>query len=256
MSEETVRGQVCEKDEGSQAPRLSSVLTSIPRGNGYGPWWGTADGRWLYAEITERLGSPVAGAVNRAYGVDYCAVDVANTAVTLLAQDLLPRYILKSRSPWAYLAAALKRELIKEAGPHFRVELNDELLGPDRGQDRPATTLDEAVDATVACLQETAPAPGLHTVVSYLADRGAARISHAYTEAAAAPELRAHGLSREEILAVANAVLGSRRGGASVIAGFLADPAFAPSDSIPHRKALKKYRARMARINAEESLVG
>ena len=247
---------MCEQDDGSQASRLASVLADIPRGPAYGPWWGTSDGQWLYGEITDRIGSSLASAVNRAYGVDYCAADVANTAVTVLAQDLLPRYILKSRSPWAYLASALKRELLKDAGAHFRVELSDEHLAAVRKPERPETTLSEAVDATVACLQEAAPAPGLHSVVSYLADRGAARISHAYTDAAASPELRAHGLGRDEILAVANAVLGSRRGGASVIAGFLSDPGFTPSDSIPHRKALKKYRARMARINAEESLVG
>lgn len=247
---------MCEQDEGSQTPRLTSVLSTIPHGPGYGSWWGTADGQWLYTEITERIGNTLACTVNRTYGVDYCAADVANTAVTVLAQDLLPRYILKSLNPWAYLASALKRELIKDAGAHFRVELSDEHLGTLRQPERPATSMSAAVDATVACLQETAPATGLHSVVDYLADRGGARISHAYTDAAADAELQAQGLTREEILAIANAVLGSRRGGASVIAGFLSDPAFTPSDSIPHRKALKKYSSRMAGISSKESLVG
>lgn len=246
-----------EQESGPQDSLLVTVLRSMPDGEGeYGPWWSTPDGQWLYAEISERLGRPVASSVNRLYGVDYTATDVANTAVTVLCQDLLPRYVIRADSPWAYLGTALRRELIKDAGGHFRVELDEEHFTRATAAPRPVTTISEAVALTVAVLEDQAPAPGLESVVSYLAERGASRISHAYSRAAADPRLQAEGLTRGQILAVANAVLGSRRGGASVIAGFLADPGFNPRESVPHRKALMKYRKRMIQTNTEESLVG
>lgn len=241
------------------AESLSELLHTIPDDPElYGPWWGTDAGQEFYELLTARIGAPISAAVNRLYGVDYEPADVANTAVTLLCQDLLPRYILRAERPWAYLASVLKRELIKDAGQHFREDLTeDTATAATDGMMLPSMTISEAVDLTVAALNEQAPAPGLHTVVSYLADRGASRISHVYSQAAADPELQAEGLTRSEILAVANAVLGSRRGGASVIAGFLKDPAFNPQQSLPHLRALKKYRARMEKTaQHQEALVG
>lgn len=254
-----MRSSVEVQGKAPEADDLAAFLHAIPEDPAlYGPWWATAVGREFYRILTERIGRPVSASVNRLYGVDYEPADVANTAVTMLCQDVLPRYILKAEQPWAYLAGTLKRELIHAAGAHFREDLTDESALPvTDGMMRPAMTISEAVDLTVAVLNVEAPAPGLHTVVSYLADRGSSRISHVYSQAAADPELQAGGLTRNEILAVANAVLGSRRGGASVIAGFLTDPAFNPQTSLPHQRALKKYRTRMERTTHEqETLVG
>jgi hypothetical protein len=85
------------------------------------------------------------------------------------------------------------------------------------------------------------------------------RISHLYTHATTDDELTDLGLVREEILAIANAVLGSRSGGGqnSLIAAFLHDPAFDPRSSILHRRALQKFQSRMAGIaTKQEALVG
>lgn len=248
-----------EQGEAQGAESLAELLRAIPDDpSEYGPWWATEAGQEFYELLTVRIGAPISAAVNKLYGVDYEPADVANTAVTLLCQDLLPRYILKAKRPWAYLATVLKRELMKDAGAHFREDLTEDMAtAATDGMMLPSMTISEAVDLTVAALTEQAPAPGLRTVVSYLADRGSSRISHVYSQAAADPGLQAEGLTRNEILAVANAVLGSRRGGASVIAGFLTDPAFNPQQSLPHRKALKKYRARMEKTaQHQEALVG
>lgn len=230
----------------------------------YGRWWGTGDGLELYARITTRIGEPIALSLSRRYGVSYEASDVANTAVIILRQDFVAAYLARSQDPWAYLASILKREMIREIGAHFRHELTEDLLSHNvaRKPVQPATIM-EAAALTAAALAEAAPGfPPvlLETAVAYFAHEGQKRLSHVYTDATTDPRLTDLGLDRTEILAVANAVLGSRPDNHlnSLIAAYLADPAFDPKSSIRHRRALHKFAARIAKAHQQEKrlLVG
>ncbi|MCC3299242.1 hypothetical protein [Arthrobacter caoxuetaonis] len=231
----------------------------------YGQWWGTEAGQSFYREIAERVGRPIAYNINRQYGVSYEAADVANTAFTMLHQEFISAYIQRSEDPWAYLSTVLKREMISEIGGYFRTELTEAALyeGSTAVPVRPAATVAEAAELTAAALAQAAPAfplPILQEAVFYFAERGHQRLSHLYTEATNDPELTSMGLVREEILAIANAVLGSRPDNElnSLMAAYLMDPAFDPKSSIRHRRALKKFATRIAKSHHQEmrQLVG
>ncbi|MCC3292561.1 hypothetical protein [Arthrobacter sp. zg-Y1110] len=225
----------------------------------YGQWWGSGEGRDFYQEVTERIGNPMAASINRQYGIDYEASDVANTAFTVLRQEFISAYIKRSEDPWAYLSSVLKREMVREAGGYFRSELTETVLFDSASHTlhRPAATIREAAELTSAALMAAAPAIPeqiLHEAVFYFAERGHYRLSHVYTNATNDPELTGLGLGREEILAVANAVLGSRPENNlnSLIAAFLMDPAFDPKSSIRHRRALTKFRSRIDKAHHQE----
>lgn len=250
------------EDEGRT---LLSLVGSIPTTDPeYGLWWSTQDGWDLYAMILQRVGTPIALSVNRQYGVSYQAEDVANTAFLVMRQDFVATYLTRSLDPWAYLASVLKRETIRAAGAHFRTELTDEVLFvQDALYSAPPITVREAAVLTADVLGSAAPVlpqDVLLEAVMYFAERGHQRISHLYTSATVDPELTGRGLGREEILAIANAVLGSRPDTHlnSLIAAFLADPAFDPKVSIRHRRALKKFTARITKAHNQEmrQLVG
>lgn len=250
------------EDEGQA---LISLVGSIPSTDPeYGQWWSTQDGWELYAMILRRIGTPIAISVNRQYGVSYEAEDIANTAFLVMRQDFVAAYLSRSTDPWAYLASVLKREMVRTAGSHFRTELTDEVLYvQDALPWTPSITVGEAAMLTAHALSSAATAlreDVLLEAVLYFAERGHQRISHLYTNATADPELTALGLGREEILAIANAVLGSRPDNQlnSLIAAFLTDPAFDPKSSIRHRRALNKFTARITKAHHQEmrQLVG
>lgn len=243
---------------------LLRVLGSIPLDDAsYGAWWNTADGRWLYGQVGTRVGIPLANSLRSKYGISYEAADVANTAFTVLRQDFVHAYILRAENPWAYLSQMLKREMLAEAGTHFRVELTEDALfeasAPPAGQS--AVSIRDAAEMTFAVLAPGTPdhlRASLREAITYFSELGGARLSHLYTHATSDVELTGLGLVREEILAIANAVLGSRPNNAqtSLIAAFLKDPAFNPRSSILHRRALNKFQARMAASTKQEALVG
>lgn len=249
----------------AEATDLRTLLSAMPMTDPeYGAWWSSEEGSWLYREITHRIGHPLTQSLRVKYGASYEPADVANTAVMVLRQDLIHVYIDRSEDPWAYLAQILKRDLTAAAGAHFRVELSDEaLLGSTTPA--PATSspvsLQEAADMTYRVLAPAMPAArrrALKKAIGYFADLGGARLSHLYTHATTDSELTGLGLGREEILAIANAVLGSRphNGQTSLLAAYLQDPGFDPRSSLMHRKALTKFQARMSRTAHQEALVG
>lgn len=244
---------------------LLRVLASMPMSDpAYATWWDSDDGRWLYEEINTRIGTPLAASLRNKFGVNYEAADVANTAFIVLRQDFVHAYILRAVDPWAYLSQMLKREMLAAAGAHFRVELTDDVLFASDvpSPSQPLVTVQEAAGLTYDVLAPLMPSglrDSLRQAIRYFAEPGGVRISHLYTHATNDDELTALGLVREEILAIANAVLGSRSSGGqnSLIAAFLHDPAFDPSSSIQHRRALNKFQSRMAGVaTKQEALVG
>lgn len=230
----------------------------------YGKWWSTGEGLWLYSEIGTRVGAPLAASLRQKYGVSYEPADVSNTAFTVLRQDFVLAYIMRANDPWAYLSQMLKREMLAAAGAHFRVELTDEAVFESSvvPAEPVPVTIYEAADLTFEVLATTTPPylqQGLREAILYFAQLSGARLSHLYTHACSDAELTGLGLVREEILAIANAVLGSRpnNGQTSLIAAFLKDPGFDPRSSIMHRRALDKFQSRMAGIaTKQEALVG
>lgn len=248
-----------------ESTELLRVLASMPMSDpAYGSWWNTDEGRWLYSEINVRIGAPLAASLRHKFGVSYEAADVANTAFMILRQDFVHAYILRANDPWAYLSTMLKREMLSSAGAHFRVELTDDALFESCAPpvEQAAVSLHDAAELTYEVLAPAAPAHlrgSLQEAILYFAELGGARLSHLYTHASSDLELTGLGLVREEILAIANAVLGSRPNNAqtSLIAAFLVDPTFDPRSSILHRRALKKFQSRMAGIaTKQEALVG
>jgi hypothetical protein len=244
---------------------LLDILASMPMSDpDYGTWWDSDKGRWLYTEISARIGVPLAASLRHKFGVNYEAADVANTAFMVLRQNFVHAYILRAEDPWAYLSQMLKREMLASAGAYFRVELTDESLFNSSVPpvEQTAVSIHDAAELTFEALAPSAPEhvrAGLKDAILYFAELGGARLSHLYTHATSDTELTGLGLVREEILAIANAVLGSRpnNGQTSLIAAFLQDPAFDPRSSILHRRALNKFQSRMAGVaTKQEALVG
>lgn len=248
-----------------ESAELLQVLASMPMTDpAYGSWWDSYEGRWLYGEITTRIGVPLTASLRSRFGVSYEAIDVANTAVMVLRQDFVHAYILRADDPWAYLSQMLKREILSAAGAHFRVELTDEAIFETASsvQGQPFVTVQDAAALTYGTLAPLTPEhlrDSLRRAIHYFAEPGGVRISHLYTHAVNDEELTGLGLVREAILAIANAVLGSRpnNGQNSLIAAFLHDPGFDPRSSIQHRRALNKFQSRMAGVaTKQEALVG
>jgi hypothetical protein len=240
-----------------ETTELLQVLAAMPKADpAYGAWWDTEEGRWLYEEISIRIGAPLAASLRHKFGVSYEAADVANTAFMVLRQDFVHAYILRADDPWAYLLAT--------AGAFFRIELTDDALFNSSipAVEQAAVSVHEAAELTYEVLAPSAPEHlrgNLKEAILYFAELGGARLSHLYTHATSDAELTSLGLVREEILAIANAVLGSRpnNGQTSLIAAFLNDPAFDPRSSILHRRALNKFASRMAgAATKQEALVG
>lgn len=239
--------------ENSTSEELIGALAGVPFTDpAYGQWWASEEGQWLYSAIARRIGGPLISASDALYGVSFDPEDVANTAVSLLRRPEVHPYITSAADPWGYLASVIRRQLRRDAGTYFRVPLDDQevIAGTGREDDSDAPRLQESVERTVAYLNNFAPPAvreHLDEVVWYFAERGHNRLSHLFTDATRDPYLADLGLGRKEILALANAVLGSRpsHGHNSVLGGYLSSTAFDPDSSIPHRLAMRKLAARL-----------
>lgn len=244
----------------TDAERLRVVLDSIPSApDEQGPWWASDDGRWLFERITDRICRPLTTSFARRYGATFECGDVANTAVVVLARDAVLASVRRADDQWAYLYQVLRHEMLQQMGSWVNQELDPEraagvvIDGPD--PDR--VTVGDAVDRTLQCLGEITPEavrPALPTAVQYFAENGDSRLSHLHTMSARDVTLTGLGLSREQILALANIVLGSRpnHGATSLLGGYLRDAHWNPRTSAPHRRALEKYQARMLRATKSE----
>lgn len=239
--------------EAHDGARLLDALKTIPdKIEAYGDWWKTDEGIWLLEAIRTRIGEPVTSHVHRYYGVEYDTRDVANTAVVALSNPVVRSKISKATDPWAYLYVALRRKMVRSAGNFFRVELD---AGDRRFfyEDTTSSNQPQIVDAiqdTLDCLLPLTP-PSLRQpvidCVYYFAERGHARLSHLFTRSSKDNALLSLGLTREQILAVGNIVIGARpdHGRTSILAGYLKDADWSPYQSDPHRNALRKYSERL-----------
>lgn len=244
--------------ENTTSAELVSVLAGIPFSDpAYGQWWASEEGVWLYAAIARRIGGPLIASSHALYGVSFDPEDVANTAVSMLRRPEIHPYITSADDPWGYLASVIRRQLRKDAGTYFRVQLDDEevsSLALERSiSPAAAPGLRESVERTVDYLKSHAApehAEHLEEAVWYFAERGHNRLSHLFTDATRDPYLTDLGFGRREILALANAVLGSRpeHSHNSVLGGYLSSPSFDPEASIPHRLAIRKFTAKMTGI--------
>ncbi|MBG0738876.1 hypothetical protein IV500_05500 [Paeniglutamicibacter antarcticus] len=191
----------------SESTELLQVLASMPMSDpAYGTWWSTAEGRWLYNEISIRVGSPLAASLQHKFGVHYEPADVANTAFMVLRQDFVYAYVLRADDPWAYLSQMLKREMLSAAGAYFRVELTDDAIFDSTipPAEQAAVSVHDAADLTYKVLAPSAPEhlhSSLKDAILYFAELGGARLSHLYTHASSDTELTSLGLVRDEILA-------------------------------------------------------
>jgi hypothetical protein len=144
----------------AETTELLRVLASMPMSDpAYGTWWDTDEGRWLYKEISDRIGAPIAASLRNKFGVTYETADVANTAFMVLRQDFVHAYILRADDPWAYLSQMLKREMLATAGAHFRVELTDDVLFASDvpAPVQPLVTVQEAANLTYDVLAPLMP---------------------------------------------------------------------------------------------------
>jgi hypothetical protein len=234
--------------------RLRDTLREVPEyGAGYGAWWGTDDGQWLHAMINDLIGVPVVKQVRRLYDASYESSDVANNAVAALSQNFVRAAVQRADDPWAYLYTTLKRELSGQAGRFFRTEMSEDItIANIESDSHGRTNITEAIHLTAACLREITPKhliPGMNEAVFFFAEHGHSRLSHLFTASTHDGELATLGLARHHILAIANAVLGSRpnHSESSILAGFLIDESWDPRASVPHRRALEKYAARITK---------
>ena len=233
--------------------RLVASIRAIPAGDGYGPWWASDDGVWLFETIRWRIGRPVVNYVHRTFGVEYDPLDVANTAVVALNGPRVRDRVCEATNPWAYLYVSLRRKMVGMAGPFFRAEIDvtDFAFSYEDPTGESKPKLLDAIQDTISCLLPLTPEPlhsGLIEGVYYFAERGHTRPSHLFTRATRDPALLRAGLNREQILAIANVVMGARPNrNASILAGYLQDPNWSPDDARRHRLAIEKYQYRMQR---------
>ncbi|MBC7517559.1 MAG: hypothetical protein H7248_01515 [Microbacteriaceae bacterium] len=176
---------------------------------------------------------------------------MANTAVTILSADFVRFAVVHADDSWAYLYAVLKRELAGQAGRFFRADPEHIPSARDLYLwDIPTVPISQAIELTLDRLKSVTElswhAP-LRESVFYFVERGHGRLSHLFTNSTRAVELTGLGLSRVQILAIGNVVLGSRphHGTNSILGGFLRDENWDPSVSLPHRRALSKFALRI-----------
>jgi len=243
--------------------KLRSALASIASSElSYGLWLGTTEAKWLLETVETRIAGIIMTRFSRQHGIDFEASDIVNTAVILLANERVVESLESAADQWAYLYQVLNNDMLKQMGTrgNSALELAEQMADPDPDCDDEMPDVRSAMHLTVETLSPLTPAalrPHLREVVEHLAERGQVRISHAHTSSANDAELISLGLERQHILALANVVLGARpnHGENSILAGFLQDSDWKPSQSIPHRIALKKYRARMERASEPENKI-
>lgn len=236
---------------------LASIASSeLP----YGLWLCTTEAKWLLETVETRIAGIIMTRFSRQHGIDFEASDIVNTTVILLANERVVESLETATDQWAYLYQVLNNDMLKQMGTrgNSALELAEQTADPDCDDEMPDVR--SAMHLTVETLSPLTPAalrPHLREAVEFLAERGQSRLSHAHTASANDAELISLGLERRHILALANVVLGARpnHGENSILAGFLQSAEWKPSQSIPHRIALKKYRVRMERASEPENKI-
>lgn len=233
---------------------LRAALGTIPlQPHHYGPWWGTDAGQDLYQVIADRVAIPLARKISAIHGSRYETSDIANTAVELLRHTFTVKALSRADNPWGYLYTVLQNEMQKQLGQQTDpIDRFERMTGPAVEDDAAYTPLAAAAELTALTLAPHTPAAlreALPEAVLYFAERGHSRLSHLYTDSSQDNELLRLGLNRGQILAIANAVLGTRHTGGvtSLLAGFIIDRDWEPGQSPAHRGALIKYQTRMIR---------
>ncbi|MFE6967230.1 hypothetical protein ACFVAJ_19280 [Agromyces sp. NPDC057679] len=177
---------------------------------------------------------------------------MSNTAVDILARPTSLAGLKNAYEQWTYLYAMIRRELSKQLGGFFRVDVGGDLTGvcEQPPPESPLTSVDEAVDQVTMFLAPHAgmTAVRLRGLVSYFAERGDRNLSHLHSAAAKDPDLLELGYCRREILAAANAVLGARprHWESSLLAEVIRDRDWTPEVSASHRASIEKFRRRMS----------
>jgi hypothetical protein len=248
------------EEDAAESRLLREALDSIPADpTKFGRWWGTVNGAWLLEHIEARVGITIAARFSSQYGAAFEPRDIAHTAVLILEQETALAGLRAADNQWAYLYQMLRNEMFRQMGTRGIIGVDFDQLALTSYED--VGTIDAVEDAIVRTIDVLAPLTPqpvrrhLAEAVAYFADRGQSRLSHAHTISARDEELTGLGLTRPQILALANVVLGARprHGETSVLAGFLLDSDWNPETSVAHRAALKKYRARMLRETFSET---
>lgn len=241
---------------------LREALSSIPAdAAAYSAWWSTSTGRALVDQIVEHVAHRVAAAIRRQISVEIDRDEVVSLLFLALQPD---RTLLRSLTaagterPWAYLHRCMVNSMLDEAGAFFRRELHEQTLlvdGPEVRSEHPS--IESAIAATTCVLQPATPARiarYLEHAIGWMADRAVdGRLSYLHTHAAREPELLALGFSSPQLLALANAAVGSRpdHSRTSLLAAFLLEPTWQPAFSRPHRAVLVQYAKRMYAAEAQ-----
>ncbi|WP_159599488.1 hypothetical protein [Agromyces humi] len=176
---------------------------------------------------------------------------MANTAVDILARPTSLSGLQSAYEPWTYLYSMIRRELSKQLGGFFRVDVGGDLsrVCEEAREESPLTPVDEAVDQVTRILAPHAGMPPnrLRELVAYFADHGDRNLSHLHSVAARDPELLQRGYTKGQILAAANAVLGARprHWEASILGEVIRDRDWTPAASPAHWRAIEKFGRRM-----------
>lgn len=230
---------------------IHALLEAVPVGENYGPFWATSDGQRLYAALHDRLGVPLAAAFRAKHGHRFEPSDIINTSVVMLSQPFILESILRAKNPCGYLWVCLSREMRKHYTSAGATHLDPALDIADVVDEEPLVPVNDATKATIDALTSFTPSEfhqAIPTIVEWLVERGHQSKSKLFTEAAINDSLLRLGTGRGHILAVCNAVLGSRRGTGegSILGGFLLNLDWDPMQSPGSRAALRQYGNRMA----------
>lgn len=193
----------------------------------------------------------------------FASEDVVHTIILRLSEKRgrAARYAAAADGePWVYLAACLTGWMREQIGTRGGV-MDEHTVAVDAGRDSDdsLTPIGRVVSLTYSVLQDyTHPScrHALRRLLTWLAENPPQRISYESAERAAA-KVRFPAFTPGQITAVMNIAWGGRprRQETSLMAAFLLDAGFRPSDSPTHARALARYRRSMGSPASSESLL-
>ena len=193
----------------------------------------------------------------------FASEDVVHTIILRLSEKRgrAARYAAAADGePWVYLAACLTGWMREQIGTRGGV-MDEHTVAVDAGRDSDdsLTPIGRVVSLTYSVLQDyTHPScrHALRRLLTWLAENPPQRISYESAERAAA-KVRFPAFTPGQITAVMNIAWGGRprRQETSLMAAFLLDAGFRPSDSPTHARALARYRRSMGSPVSSESLL-
>lgn len=193
----------------------------------------------------------------------FASEDVVHTIILRLSEKRgrAARYAAAADGePWVYLAACLTGWMREQIGTRGGV-MDEHTVAVDAGRDSDdsLTPIGRVVSLTYSVLQDyTHPSyrHALRRLLTWLAENPPQRISYESAERAAA-KVRFPAFTPGQISAVMNIAWGGRprRQETSLMAAFLLDAGFRPSDSPTHARALARYRRSMGSRASSESLL-